>query len=404
MTRQVPRWSELRPLVRVRRQHLNAADRRLSRAFTIADLRRIGRRRVPRAVFDYTDGAADSEAGLQRARRAWRSLEFEPRVLRDVSAPDISSMVLGRRARSPLILAPTGFTRLMHHEGERAVARSARRHGLVYALSTLGTTTIEDVAGAAPGARHWFQLYVSRDRAVSEELMSRAANAGFEALVLTVDVPVAGQRVRDLRNGFSIPPALGARTIADLSLSPGWWLNLLTTEPLVFATLSQWEGTVGELLDRMFDPAVTWADLEWIRSRWSRGLIIKGVQSVADARRAADAGADAVVLSNHGGRQLDRAVPPLRLLSDVVEVVGDRAEVHVDTGVMSGQDVIGAVALGARAVWVGRAYLYGLMAGGEKGVDRALEILDAEMRRSMALLGAQTVDELGPDLVRLPPG
>ncbi len=290
----------------------------------------------------------------------------------------------------------------MHHEGERAVVRVAERVGIPYALSTMGTTSIEDVATAAPDARKWFQLYVWRDRGAGEELMARARAAGFEALVLTVDVPVAGARLRDVRNGFSIPPALTLRTVADAATHPAWWMNLLTTEPLTFASLAEWDGTVAELIDQLFDASMTMADLEWLRSCWDGPLVIKGIQTVEDARRVTKAGADAVVLSNHGGRQLDRAPVPLRLLPDVVEAVGADTEVWVDTGVMSGADVVASVALGARAVMVGRAYLYGLMAGGERGVQRAADILTSEVRRTMALLGAPSVADLGPHHVRLP--
>jgi L-lactate dehydrogenase (cytochrome) len=291
---------------------------------------------------------------------------------------------------------------MMQHEGERAVARVAQRRGIPYALSTLGTTSIEDIAAAAPNARKWFQLYVWRDRAAGEDLMKRAAAAGFEALILTVDAPVAGARLRDLRNGFAIPPALTVKTILDGATHPVWWVNLLTTPPLTFASLNAWEGTVAELMNSLFDPTMTIDDLAWVRSCWDGPLVIKGVQTLDDARRVVDAGADAIVLSNHGGRQLDRAPVPLRLLPDVVDAVGERAEVHVDTGIMSGTDIIAALALGAKAAWVGRAYLYGLMAGGERGVERAVEILDKEIRRTMQLLGVRTVDELTPAHVKLP--
>lgn len=400
--RQIPRWSELKPLLRAKPIRLDPTERRLADALTIADLRRVARRRTPRSVFDYTDGAAEAEISLRRARRLFRDLELRPSVLHDVSAVDTTTTMLGKPAAVPFSFAPTGFTRMMHHEGERAVARVADRRGIPYALSTMGTTSIEDVAAAAPGARKWFQLYVWKDRSAGEDLMARAKSAGFEALQLTVDVPVAGARLRDVRNGFSIPPALSVKTVLDAGTHPAWWLNLLTTAPLEFASLSSWDGTVAELLDKLFDPTMTIADLEWLRATWDGPLVIKGIQTVEDARRVTDAGADAIVLSNHGGRQLDRAPVPLRLLPDVVEAVGDRTEVWVDTGILSGADVVAALALGADATMVGRAYLYGLMAGGERGVDRAAEILTREVRRTMALLGVRGVDELGPQHVRLP--
>ena len=400
--RQLPRWGELKPLLRVRPVEFNPTRRRLGKALTIADLRAAARRRTPRSVFDYTDGAAEAEISLRRARQLFRDLEFQPSVLRDVAELDTATVMLGKNAALPFAFAPTGFTRMMHHAGEAAVARVAQRRGVPYALSTLGTTSIEDLAAAAPDARKWFQLYVWRDRAAGEDLMKRAAAAGYEALILTVDAPVAGARLRDLRNGFAIPPALTAKTIADAATHPAWWANLLTTPPLTFASLNHWEGTVAELMNSLFDPTMTIADLEWVRSCWAGPLVIKGVQTVDDARRVVDAGANAVVLSNHGGRQLDRAPVPLRLLPDVAAAVGDRAEIHVDTGITSGADIIAAIALGADATWIGRAYLYGLMAGGEAGVDRATDILTTEIHRTMRLLGVRTTSELTPAHVKLP--
>ena len=400
--RQIPKWSEIRPLLRAKPFSLSATQRRLERALTIADLRNVARGRVPRAVFDYTDGAAEAEISLRRARQLFRDLEFSPSVLRDVSRGDMTTSMLGRASALPFAFAPTGFTRLMNHEGECAVARVAESIGIPYALSTLGTTSIEAVAAAAPTGRKWFQLYVWRDRGAGEELMRRARDAGFEALMLTVDAPVAGMRLRDVRNGFSIPPTLTPKTVADIATHPAWWINLLSTRPLTFASLSTWDRTIAELMNELFDPTMTMADLEWVRSCWDGPLIIKGVQSIADAKRVADAGVEAVVLSNHGGRQLDRAPVPLRLVPGVVDAVGDRAEVWMDTGIMNGADIVAAIALGAKATMVGRAYLYGLIAGGERGVTRAAEILTTEIRRTMKLLGVRSIGELGPQHVRLP--
>jgi L-lactate dehydrogenase (cytochrome) len=330
-------------------------------------------------------------------------VEFRPRVLRDVTMVDPTTTMLGRPSALPLALAPTGFTRMMHHQGERAVVRVAEGAGIPYALSTLGTTSIEDVAAAAPTARKWFQLYVWRDRGAGKELVERAQAAGYEALILTVDVPVAGARLRDVRNGLTIPPSLTLGTVLDAATHPAWWLNLLTTDPLEFASLSSWEGTVAELINQMFDPSLTPRDLSWLRESWSGPLIVKGIQHVDDARMVVDLGADAVVVSNHGGRQLDRAPTPLEVLPTVVDAVGDRAEVLVDGGVQSGADVVAAVALGAKACLVGRAYLYGLMAGGERGVQRAVDILTSEITRTMQLLGTDSVSRLEPAHVRLRP-
>ena len=400
--RQFPRWSELKPLLRTKPVSVNPTERRLNRALTIADLRSIARRRTPKSVFDYTDGAAEAEISLRRARSLFARLELRPSVLRNVADVDTSTTLLGSTSALPFCFAPTGFTRMMNHEGESAVARVAARAGIPYALSTMGTTSIEDVAAAAPEARKWFQLYVWNDRAAGEDLVKRSAAAGYEALMLTVDVPKAGARLRDARNGFTIPPSLTLKTVLDAATHPAWWANLLTTKPLTFATLSSWDGTIAELLDQLFDPTMTIADLAWLRSIWSGPLIVKGIQTVEDARRVVDAGADAIVLSNHGGRQLDRAPVPLRLLPEVVAAVGGEAEIYLDTGITNGGDIVAALALGADACLVGRAYLYGLMAGGERGVARATEILSTELRRTMQLLGVRSVAELTPDHVRLP--
>ena len=399
--RRLPRWSEFRPLLQVQPITLDRTGRRLRRAASVEDLREQARRRVPRAVFDYTDGGAGREVSLRRSRAAFDRVEFLPTVLRDVSSVDVSTTVLGRPAALPLVLAPTGFTRMMNHQGEPAVARAAARAGVPYALSTMGTTSPERLAAEAPDARRWFQLYLWRDRAASTELVRRAAESGYEALVLTVDTPVGGLRLRDVRNGMTIPPALTARTILDGARHPSWWVDLLTTEPLEFASLNSFAGTVSDLASQVFDPSATLADVRWLREQWSGPLIVKGLLTVDDAVAAVDAGADGVVVSNHGGRQLDQSPTPLEQLPAIAESIGDRAEVYVDGGVLSGSDIMAAVALGARAVLVGRAYLYGLMAGGEAGVDRVLEILRREMVTAMQLTGVTSVAELTKDRVRL---
>jgi len=401
--RRVPRWSELAPLLGHQPLVLRSTERRLSRAHTIGDLRTIARRRTPRAVFDYTDGAAEAEISLRRARAAFRSVEFRPGVLRDVSKVDPSTTILGKPSALPFVFAPTGFTRMMHHEGERAVVRVADRRGIPYALSTMGTTSLEDIAAAAPDAQRWFQLYLWKDRAASGELLRRAATNGYDVLVLTVDTAVAGSRLRDVRNGLTIPPSLTLRTIADTVTHPQWWLNLLTTEPLSFASLSSWHGTVADLVNAMFDPTVGPEDLDWLRQSWRGKLVVKGIQTVEDARMVVDHGADAIVVSNHGGRQLDRAPVPLHMLPAVVDAVGDRAEVFLDTGITNGADIVAALALGATACLVGRVYLYGLMAGGERGVERAVEILDDEIVRTLALIGVSRVADLNTSHVVLRP-
>ena len=380
---------------------LSPRRRRLEKALTVGDLRRVAKRRTPKAAFDYTDGAADAEVTLARARQAFADVEFVPSILHDVSKVDTTREVLGRTSSLPFGIAPTGFTRMMQAEGERAGASAAGAAGIPFTLSTMGTTTIEDVAAANPSGRNWFQLYLWNDRDRSMDLVDRAARAGYDTLLVTVDVPVAGARLRDTRNGMTIPPTLTPRTVLDALPRPAWWWNFLTTEPLAFASLSSWSGSVAELIDTMFDPTVTYDDLAWIRRHWTGKLVVKGVQSVADARRTTDAGADAVLLSNHGGRQLDRAPVPFRLLPDVVREVGSDTEVWLDTGIMTGQDVVASVAHGARFTLIGRAYLYGLMAGGREGVDRTIAILQGQIERTMRLLGVTSLDELEPGHVRL---
>lgn len=397
--RRIPRPRDLGPLLQFKRPQVNTTERRLAAALTIEDLRRIAKRRTPRAAFDYTDGGAEAEQSLARARQAFRDVEFHPSILRDVSDVDTRVQVLGGPSALPFGIAPTGFTRLMHTEGERAGAAAAGAAGIPFALSTLGTTSIEDVAAANPGGRNWFQLYMWKDRPRSIALIDRAAKAGFDALLVTVDAPVAGARLRDIRNGLTIPPTLTPRTVLDAARRPRWWFDLLTTEPLAFASFNRWPGTVAQLLDTMFDPTVSYDDLSWIREQWGGRLVVKGVQTLDDAQRLARLGVDGIVLSNHGGRQLDRAPVPFHLLPAVVREVGADLEVHLDTGIMDGADIVASLALGARFTLVGRAYLYGLMAGGRRGVGRAIEILADQIRRTMRLLGVRAVDELGPQHV-----
>jgi L-lactate dehydrogenase (cytochrome) len=401
--RRLPRPAELRELLRPAPFVRDATERRLRRAASIADLRAIARRRTPRAVFDYTDGAADGELSLNRARAAFARMEFTPAVLHDVSEVDLTRTILGKESALPLALAPTGFTRMMHTAGERAVVAAAEKAAIPYTLSTMGTTTIEDVAAAAPNARRWFQLYLWRDRAFGKDLVQRAEAAGYDTLMLTVDTPVGGNRRRDVHNGLTVPPALSLRTFVDGARHPNWWFDLLTTEPLVFASLQSSGGTVADLINRVFDPALTMADVDWLRSTWPGKLVVKGIQSVADAVRVTDAGADAVLLSNHGGRQLDRAPVPIELVTPVRDALDGRAEVLVDTGITHGADVLAAIALGAQAALIGRAYLYGLMAGGEAGVTKAVSILTGEMFRTLQLMGLSSVDDLRPEHVRIRP-
>lgn len=366
----------------------------LDKAADVADIRALARRRTPRPVFDYVEGAAEDERSIAGSRQTFDDAVFHPRVMRDVDAVDLKTSLLGRQVAMPLVLGPTGFTRMMHVAGEPAVAAAAARAGVPYALSTMGTTSPERLAACSPKPDLWFQLYVWQDRGRTEELLSRAVASGYRVLVVTVDVPVAGGRLRDVRNGLTIPPRLTASSLADFARHPRWTLGVLTSDPLSFASFSDQPTDLASTINTMFDRSVTWADVQWLRQQWSGPLVIKGIQHVDDAQHAVAFGADAVVLSNHGGRQLDRAVAPLRLLPHVVEVVGGQCEIYVDGGVRSGADVAVAVGLGADACLIGRPYLYGLMAGGESGVDRVLDLFTQELRRTLQLLGACSVAEL----------
>jgi L-lactate dehydrogenase (cytochrome) len=396
----------LRSVLRFRRLEHDPVTRRLARAASVADLRAIARRRLPRGVFDYIDGAAEDERTLAANSAAFAAVTFRPRVLRDVGEVDPSTTLLGRPLPLPLVLAPTGFTRIADPDGELAVARAAARAGLPYTLSTLSTRSIEEVAAASAGPK-WFQVYVWRDRGLVKEMIGRAASAGYETLVLTVDTAVLGRRERDVRRGFSLPPKIGLGTLIDGAVHPGWTWRFLRSEPIRFANVQEsadvGDGTtavtLSDYVNTQFDPGLSWRDVEWMRSEWHGPLVIKGIQTVDDARLAAEAGVEAIALSNHGGRQLDSAPAPLDLVAPVADAVGDRLEIICDGGVRRGSDIVKAVALGARACMAGRAYLYGLGAAGERGVDHALGLLGADVRRTMALVGASSVAKLGRELV-----
>ena len=405
--RQLPHPTELFDLIKFKKLDLNLKRAHLSDAQTIDDLRKIAKRRTPAAAFDYTDGAADDEISMNRARQAFKDVEFHPSILNDVSNVDTSCEVFGGPSALPFGIAPTGFTRLMQTEGELAGASAAGKAGIPFCLSTLGTTSIEDVKAANPHGRNFFQLYVMRQREISYGLVKRAAAAGFDTLFFTVDTPIAGARLRDKRNGFSIPPQISLGTVANAIPRPWWWVDFLTTPTLSFASLSSTGGTVGELLNSAMDPSIQFSDLEEIRSMWPGKLVVKGVQNVEDSKKLADLGVDGIILSNHGGLQLDRAPVPFWLLPEVVREVGKDLDVTMDTGIMHGADIVAAMAMGAKFTFIGRAYLYGLMAGGEAGVTRAIEILAEQVRRTMQLLQVETIDELSPkhvtQLTRLTP-
>ncbi len=400
MKRQLPNPSELRPLLKFALPRLDRVAARLESAADVWDLRRIAKRVTPAAPFDYVDGGALAERTLQKNRQAFANAELLPRILHGVDSVDTSTLVAGRRSRLPFGIAPTGYTRLMHAEGEVGGVRAAAQAGVPFTLSTMGTRSLEEVAQAAPDSHRWFQLYLWKDRSRSLELLRRAEAAGFETLLVTVDTPITGLRLRDVRNGLAIPPRLTLSTILDASYRPGWWFNFLTTDPPKYASLSNTSTTLAELTQTMFDPTLNFDDLRWIREHWEGRLFVKGVLTAEDARQSASLGADGLVVSNHGGRQLDQAPTSLAALSEVRAAVGEDMEIILDSGIMSGTDVVTALCAGADFVLIGRAYLYGLMAGGRRGVERVIELLAAEIRTAMGLMGARTVADLGPQLVR----
>ncbi len=374
---------------------------RLAKAADIWDLRAIAKRRTPKGPFDYVDGAAEQELSLARSREAFNNLAFEPAVLRNVAEVSLEKTVAGANVSMPLVIAPTGFTRMMHTEGELGGVTAARRAGIPFTLSTMGTETIEDVAAAEPDARKWFQLYLWKEnREKAFELVQRADDAGYDTMMVTVDTPVTGARHRDVRNGMTFPPKLTAKTFLNASYRPEWWINLLTTRPLGFTKFGAGTQTINQI-GNMFDPTLNFDDLKWLREKYSGTLLVKGIQTAADAELAIKADADGVVLSNHGGRQLDRAPVPLYTLPEVRRRIGDDPTVLIDTGIMSGGDVVAALALGADGAMIGRAYLYGLMAGGAEGVERALDIFRAEMTRTLQLMGVSSVNDLTAEHVKL---
>ena len=370
---------------------LNPYKGKLLRAQTIEDIAQIAKMRTPEVVFDYVEGGAVDEIAYSRSRAAYARIEFNSRVMRDVSKIDTTEKILGKVVDIPICFAPTGYTRLMHHVGEPVVANVASKKNLIYALSTMGTTSPEELAEAVPNSRRWFQLYIMKNRSDSLAVIKQAKDNGFEALVLTVDTPVPGLRYRDNRNGLTVPPKIRLNTVLAIARKPIWWLNLFTTGKLEFAAFRGWDKPLSELGGLIFDPSTTMKEITWLRSVWKGPIIVKGVQSVDDAKAVAKLGVQGIILSNHGGRQFDRGQVPLEILPDVVKAVGNKVEIYIDGGIMSGLDALGAIALGAKAVFIGRAYLYGAMANGEAGVEQVIEIMRREFENGMALSGATNI-------------
>ena len=404
MKRQFPRWKNIKPLLGWSLPKDPLADRKLKKVVNLAEMRLLSKKRVPKAVFDYVDGGANDELAYARSQEVYSRVEFKAKVLRDVSKIDLTANIVGQKSALPIIFAPTGYTRMMHYQGEVMVAKVCEENNLVYNLSTMGTTSSKEIGDQVPNVRRWFQLYLWRDRSQSLKFIEEAQLAGFEGLMLTVDTAVGGIKWRDMRNGLTVPPKIGLKTFFDMALKPKWWFNLLTTAPLEFATFRNFNKPLSEIAAKVFDPAVTFEDVKWLRSVWKGKLIIKGIQTVSDAVELKNIGVDAIVLSNHGGRQLDRSVVPLELLPQVrsaIGVKGNGPQIFIDGAIMSGADVLAAIALGADAVLIGRAYLYGAMAAGKKGVEKVVEMLRFEMETAMKLLGAKDLGELNPDFVNI---
>ena len=388
----------LRSVMRFRRFELDPVARRLAKAANVHDLRVMARRRLPRGVFDYIDGGAEDEHTMGENTAAFRRIGFHPRILQGVGKPDPSTTLLGRPLTIPLVLAPTGFTRIADPEGELAVARAAARAGVPYTLSTLGTRSIEEVADVSDG-RKWFQLYMFRDRGLCEEMVKRAAAAGFEALVFTVDLTVHGRRERDVRRGFELPPKIGLDTLLDGAIHPNWTWHFVRSEPIRFANVAgehvgdgSTAVTLADYIAQQMDPGLTWKDAEWLRSIWDGPIVVKGIQTVADAKIAADEGIEAIALSNHGGRQLDSLARHRRSRRAGGRRGRRPHRDHLRRRHPAGERHREGRRARARACMAGRAYLYGLGAAGERGVDHVLQMFDADIRRTMALIGAHDVE------------
>jgi (S)-mandelate dehydrogenase len=378
----------------------------LSRVLNIADLRAVARRRVPHFVFEYVEGGAEDEASLRCNRTSFEALRLVPQTLVDTSSRHLRTEILGRPAAAPLIIGPTGLNGMLHADGDIGLAKAAAHLGIPFTLSTMSTTRLEDVAKQA-GGRLWMQLYVMKNRAVAEDIMTRAAAAGYEALVFTTDANVFGSREWD-RRSYLAPGKPTLRARLDALRHPGWLRSVLIAKGIPrFRNIEGFlppgaSSAVGgsTIIPKLFEATITWDDITWIRRFWPRKLLIKGVLNVADAERAAALGCDGIVLTNHGGRQLDSCVAPVDMLPEIAAAVGKRLSVIIDGGFRRGTDVIKALSLGAQAAMTGRATLYGLAANGERGVERALEVLTTEMDRAMGQLGINSVADLGPHVVR----
>lgn len=402
----------LRSVVSLKPIERDRTTRKLNAAANIDDLRLLAKKRLPAGVFDYIDGAAEDESAMSRNASRFGDRTLVPRVLKDVSNIDASTTILGQTSPMPLIIAPTGFPRIAHPEGELATARAAADIGIPFSLSTMGTRSIEEVADVCDG-RKWFQVYVWRDRELTKDMLARCKEQGYEALYITVDTAVLGRRERDVRRGMSLPPKLGLDTFIEGAMRPGWVLEFLRSDPIVFSNVAVSTQRLGnatedgssavslaEYINAQFDPRLSWDDVAWIRSEWDGPVILKGIQSVADAKIAASEGIEAIALSNHGGRQLDASPAIIDLVAPVADAVGGQTEIYCDGGVRRGSDVVKAVALGATACMIGRPHLYALAAGGQAGVEHMLNFFQDGIEQTMALTGVSSIADINRDLIQ----
>ncbi len=379
----------------------------LTACHSIADLRLLARKRLPKVFFDYIDGAAEDEITMQRNSSGFNKYELLPKVLTDVASVNLSTTIQGVQTDLPLIFSPTGGQRLFHHLGELAVLPVAEKENLIFTLSSMATHNIE-VVGQAAKCNKWFQIYVWKDRGVVRDFIERCRVAGYKGLCLTVDVQTSGQRERDLRNGFTLPPKFTAASLVDMALHPSWWWHTLSKPTITLANVAGLTGkavenatSMGQNAASQLDPSVTWDDLAWMIEQWGGPFLVKGIVRADDAQRAVSTGATGIIISNHGGRQLDHAIAPVAALPAIAEAVGESTQIILDGGIRRGSDIIKALALGADACMIGRPYLFGLAAGGQEGVQRAIDILKSELQRSMRLLGCNDIRQLNPGLLQL---
>ena len=400
-------FKTLRSVMRFKPIELDGNKRRLTKVANVEDFRVIAKKRLPRAVFDYIDGAAEDERTTGRNASKFSEIEFVPKVLVAVEHINTETTLLGKKIPSPLVLSPTGFTRICHSEGELSVARAAARRGIPYGLTTMATRSIEEVGSVSNGPK-WFQVYVWRDRDLVAQLLNRAKAQGFETIMITVDTAVLGMRERDVRNGMTMPPRLGLGTIIDGIKHPSWTRDFITHDPITFANIAGYSGiasddavTLGEFNQAQFDLNVKWSDIEWFRENWDGPIVLKGIQCVDDAKRAVnDHGIEGLMLSNHGGRQLEGAPAVIETVEPIANAVGHQSDIICDGGIRRGSDIVKAVAMGAKACSIGRPYLYALGAGGEPGVDHMLDLFEGGLKRTMALAGLQDIGDITRDRVR----